>query len=117
MESESLKMARTFLGKKVTVKIDRPLGSKHPKHNFTYEANYGFVPETIAPDGDDLDVYYLGIEKAIDVAEGICIAIVHRKDDDDDNLIVVPEGTQLTDEEIMKKVHFQEQWFDSKIIR
>ena len=117
MESESLKMAKTFLGKTVKVEIDRPLGSKHPKHGFVYEANYGFVLNTKAPDGEDLDVYYLGIEKSIQKSEGVCIAIVHRKDDDDDNLVVVPEGIILSDEEIMRKVHFQEQWFDSEIVR
>lgn len=117
MESESLKMAKTFLGKTVNVKIDRPLGSKHPKHDFIYEVNYGFVPNTKAPDGAELDVYYLGVNEPIKEARGVCIAIVHRKDDDDDNLVIVPEKIELTDEEIMEKVHFQERWFNSEIVR
>ena len=29
-----------YLGQKVNVIIDRPLGSKHPKHGFLYEVNY-----------------------------------------------------------------------------
>ena len=49
--------------------------------------------------------------------EGECIAIIHRTDDDDDKLIVVPEGFEITDEEIKKQTHFQEQWFKSEIIR
>ena len=32
-----------YLGKDVKVVMDRPLGSKHPKHGFKYEVNYGFV--------------------------------------------------------------------------
>ena len=30
-----------YLNKTVTVKIDRPLGSKHPDWNLIYEVNYG----------------------------------------------------------------------------
>jgi len=51
--------AKDFLGKEVKVIMDRPLGSKHPKHGFEYEANYGYVPNTISPDGEELDAYYL----------------------------------------------------------
>ena len=41
-----------YLGKIVTVKIDHPMGSKHPKHGFIYPVNYGFVPNTKAADGE-----------------------------------------------------------------
>lgn len=40
-----------YLGQKVNVIIDRPLWSKHPKHGFVYEVNYGYIPNTISPDG------------------------------------------------------------------
>jgi len=52
--------AKEFLGKKVEMVIDRPLGSKHHKHGFLYEANYGYIPNTKSPDGEELDAYYLG---------------------------------------------------------
>ena len=115
--SKSLKLAQSFLGKIVEVKIDRPLGSKHPKHGFTYEVNYGFVEGVEAPDGEELDAYYLGINEAVDKTRGVCIAIAHRKDNDDDKLIVVPQGIVMTDEEIMVAINFQEQWFDTVIVR
>lgn len=115
--SESLSLAKTFLGKHVSVKFDRPLGTKHPKHGFTYEVNYGYIPETKAPDGGELDVYYLGVDEPLEEATGTCIAIVHRENDDDDKLVVVPEGVEMTDEEIMELVNFQEKWFMSNIIR
>ena len=35
--------AKDYLGKKVNVIIDRKLGSKHPKHNFIYPVNYGYI--------------------------------------------------------------------------
>jgi len=37
--------AENFLGKEIEVIIDRPLGSKHPKHGFKYETNYGYIPQ------------------------------------------------------------------------
>ena len=49
--------AKCFLGRVVRVEIDRPLGSRHPRWGFIYPVNYGFVPDTPAPDGDDLDAY------------------------------------------------------------
>jgi inorganic pyrophosphatase len=116
-KNKSLEIAREFLGKKVRVVFDRPLGTKHPKHGFRYEVNYGYLPGIKAPDGEDLDAYYLGVNEPLQEAGGVCIAIIHRENDDDDKLIVVPEGIQLTDEEISKAVAFQEQWFKSKIIR
>ncbi len=115
-ESQSLILARQYLGKEVDVTIDRPRGSTHPKHGFVYEVNYGFVSGVKAPDGEDLDAYYLGEEHPLKEVHGICIAIAHRKNDDDDKLIVVPLGTSMTNEHIMSAIHFQEQWFDTEIV-
>ena len=36
--------AKDYLGKEVTVEIDRQLGTRHPKHGFMYMLNYGFKP-------------------------------------------------------------------------
>lgn len=107
----------SYLDKEVNVKIDRPLNSKHPKHGFTYELNYGYIPNTTSGDGEELDCYVLGIEEPITEFIGKCIAVIHRLNDDDDKLIVVPEGKEFTDEEIKKLTHFQEQYFESEIIR
>ena len=49
-----------WLGRRVTVTIDRPIGSTHPGAHFEYEVNYGYVAGTIAPDGEELDAYVLG---------------------------------------------------------
>lgn len=109
--------AKEYLGKEVEVIIDRPLGSKHPKNGFIYEANYGYIPGTKSPDGEGLDAYYLGTDKPIKKAKGICIAIIHRTNDNDDKLIIVPNGLELSNEEIEKQIEFQEQWFKHIIIR
>ena len=106
-----------FLGKIVSVKMDRPLGSKHPKHGFVYPVNYGFIPNTVSGDGEELDAYVLGVDTPLDVFTGRCCAIVHRTDDDDDKLIVVPDGQNPTDKYIEEKIKFQEQWFKHTIVR
>lgn len=108
---------KAYLGQKVDVVVDRPLGSKHPKHGFTYEVNYGYVPETIAPDGEEIDAYVLGLGKTVDKISGTCIAIIHRTDDDDDKLVVTPKGEDFSDKEIEKLVEFQEKWFKHIILR
>lgn len=108
---------RDFLNRTVSVKIDRPLGSRHPQHGFVYPVNYGYVPDTPAPDGDDLDAYVLGVFDPIETFTGRCIAVVHRLDDDDGKLIIVPEGMQYSDEQIQALVKFQERFFKSIIVR
>ena len=45
--------------------MDRPLGTKHPKHGFVYEVNYGYIPNTVSGDGEELDAYVLGIDKPL----------------------------------------------------
>lgn len=116
-KGESLKQVKEYLGKKVKLIIDRPLGSTHPKHGFLYPVNYGYVPNTVAPDGEGIDAYFLGINEPVETAEGICIAVIHRLDDDDDSLVVVPEDLEIKDEDIDKAVEFQEQFFKFEIVR
>lgn len=115
--SVSLELAKAQLGKTVQVTMDRPLGSTHPKHGFVYDVNYGYITGIKAPDGEDLDAYFLGVDAPMQTGEGVCIAIAHRRDNDDDKLIVVPKGVTMTDEEILSAIHFQEQWFDTVIVR
>lgn len=105
------------LNQTVTVKIDRPLGSTHPKHGFSYEVNYGFVPDTKAPDGEEIDAYVLGVDQPLQDFVGRCVAVVHRLNDNDDKLVVVPEGKEISDEEIKRLTNFQEKFFESVILR
>jgi inorganic pyrophosphatase len=109
--------AKDFLGKVVEVTIDRPLGSKHPKHDFVYDSNYGYIPGTVSPDGEELDAYVLGVERAVEKGRGKVVAIIHRTNDDDDKLVVSVSGEDIPDEEIRAKTNFQEKYFESVIIR
>ncbi|WP_433713540.1 inorganic diphosphatase [Nocardia sp. CA-084685] len=69
-ESGSLSPARQFLGRTVELTIDRPYGSRHPSCGFRYTVNYGFVPGTLAPDGEELDAYFLGPTEPVTAAAG-----------------------------------------------
>ena len=108
---------KEYIGKIIEVKIDRSMGSKHPKHGFIYPVNYGYVPNTISGDGEELDCYVLGIFEPIETFTGKCIAIIHRTNDNDDKLIIVPEGKEYTDDAIKALTEFQERFFESEIIR
>ncbi|MBR1413645.1 MAG: inorganic diphosphatase [Bacilli bacterium] len=109
--------AKDFLGKEILIKIDRKLGSAHPKHGFIYPVNYGYVPNTISGDGEELDAYLLGVFEPVDEFVGIVIAIIHRTNDNDDKLIVVPDGINYSDDAIKALTEFQERFFESIIIR
>lgn len=118
MKKKFSEEVKKYLGKKVWIKVDRPINSLHPRYNFVYEVNYGFVPKTKAPDNEEIDAYILKVKEPVNSYEGICVAIIHRKDDDDDKLIIVPEQyLNISDEEIMDNIFFQEKWFDHVLIR
>ena len=105
-----------MLGKKVKVIIDRPLGTFHPKHkDIFYSVNYGYIEGIIAPDGEEQDVYVLGVNEPISEFTGVIIAIIKRRDDVEEKWVVAPENMTFTKEEIMKQVEFQEKYFKTEI--
>ena len=108
--------AKDFLGKEVSIEIDRPLGTRHPKHGFMYMLNYGFIPNTISGDGEELDAYLVGEFEPVEKSDGKVIAIIHRINDDD-KLIVSKEGKEYSDDAIRALTEFQEKFFESVIIR
>ena len=106
-----------MIGKKVRVIIDRPLGTYHPNYkDIFYSVNYGYVLNVIAPDGEEQDVYILGVDEPLKEFIGVVIAIIHRLNDIEDKWVVAPEGVIFTKEEIMMKVEFQEKYFKTEII-
>ena len=117
MTDPSMEPPTQFIGATVTIKIDRPLGSPHPEWGFIHSVNYGYLPGVIAPDGEELDAYLLGVFEPVAEFTGICIAVVHRRDDPDDKLVVVPEGVDYSDEQIMALTEFIERYYQSEVIR
>ena len=104
-----------WLGRRVTVEIDRPLGATHPREaNIVYEANYGFVPGTLAPDGHAIDAYVLDAAEPLEGCKATVIAIVRRRDDVEDKLVAVLDPNSAWDGAgIAAAVDFQERFFDS----
>jgi inorganic pyrophosphatase len=107
-----------IIGKTVKGKIDRPLGTKHPRFDkLTYPINYGYVEGVMANDGAEQDIYLLGVDHPVETYEGVVIAVLHRYNDIEDKWIVAPKGRNFTDEEILEQVYFQEKYFDIELFR
>ncbi len=105
-----------MIGKVVTVIIDRPLNSVHPKHkDLIYPINYGYIENIFASDGDEQDAYVLGVDVPISTFTGVIIAIVHRNDDVEEKWVVAPKDNSFTLEEVKNAIYFTEQYYDSEI--
>ncbi len=106
-----------MIGKIVTVTVDRPLGSTHPKHkSIVYQVNYGYIENIFGGDGEEQDAYIIGANEPVDKFTGQVIAIIKRYDDIEDKLVVAPIGKVYTKEQIDAFVFFQEQYFNYEII-
>ena len=110
-------LVKFYLGKTVRIAIDRPIGYVHKKENYslTYPINYGYIPNVIGGDGEELDVYLLGVDKPVTEYTGKIIGLVHRENDVEDKLVMAPEGMNFTQNEIAEQVHFQEQYYKTTI--
>ena len=105
-----------YIGKEINVIIDRPIGSIHPKYpEHIYLVNYGYVPNTLSGDGEELDCYILGEYRPLKEYKGKCIAVIHRENEDDDKLIIA--NNNYSNSEIRLLTDFQEKYFKSEIIR
>ena len=105
-----------MIGKIVKVTVDRPMGSYHPKHkDIYYPINYGYIEGIIAPDGEELDAYIIGVDVPVKEFVGKIIAVIHRYDDVEEKWVVAPEDSSFTKDEIKRQVEFQEKYFKSEI--
>ena len=110
-------LVKSYLGKMMDIKIDRPIGYVHKKEKYSlvYPINYGYIPGVLGGDGEELDVYLLGVSEP--VAEYTCkvIGIVYRENDIEDKLVAAPIGIVLNQAEIAEAIHFQEQYYKTTI--
>lgn len=111
-------MSCSIVGTTVRGRVDRPLGSRHPRHpNLVYPLNYGYVEGVLAPDGCEQDVYVLGASGPIETFEGTVIAVYHRLNDVEDKWIVSLDGTDYPDDVILDAISFQERFFEGELLR
>ena len=108
---------RPYLSQMVTIGIDRPIGYVHRKGEKTlvYPINYGYIPGVLGGDGEELDVYLLGVYEPVETYTGRIIGIVYRADDVEDKLIMAPDGMDFTVAEMEAAVEFQEKYYHSHV--
>ena len=100
----------------VTVTVDRPLGSTHPRHpTLIYPVNYGYIKGVCGGDGEEQDAYILGVDEPLSSFTGRWIAVIHRHNDNEDKWVVAPDGMSFSEEDIRRLTHFQEQYFHISI--
>ena len=117
---------RDIIGQIVKGKIDRPMGSYHPRHkDLYYPINYGYVEGVIGGDGAEQDIYLLGETSAVKDFTGKVIAVYHRYDDNETKWIVVPcdeegnirSGIKVPGKnEIYAQIAFQEQFYSGVLV-
>ncbi len=110
-------LVSAYLGKTVTVKIDRPIGYIHKKENKTlvYPINYGYIPGVMGGDGEELDVYLLGVCEPVFEYTCRVIGIIHRENDIEDKLVAAPEGMVFDQTQIASLVDFQEKYYKTTV--
>ena len=110
-------LIRSYLGKTVDMVIDRPIGFVHHTKGITlhYTINYGYLPGVTGGDGEEQDVYILGVSEPLERFTGRIIAAIRRKDDNEDKFVAAPEGMEFHQGQIAEAVHFVEKYFDSKV--
>lgn len=115
--AERREQSRSYLGKIVKIGIDRPIGYVHKKakYDLVYPINYGYIPGVLGGDGEELDVYLLGVGEPVEEYTCRIIGVVHRVNDVEDKLIGAPDGMSFSAEEIAEAISFQEKYYKSKI--
>ena len=112
---------KSLIGMELDAIITRPIGTVHPRYkDIIYEVNYGVVKDFELKDGRDLKTYIVGESMPTELNgtyHGKVLAILHRLNDENDRIIIAPIGRTLSDEEIISKTEFAEQYFVSEIIR
>lgn len=116
-QQEREALIQSYLGKTVTVIIDRPVGFHHVTKgiHLDYTVNYGFLPGVTGGDGEEQDVYILGVSQPLETFTGRIIGVVRRNDDNEDKLVAAPQEMEFTAEQIWKEIYFVEKYFDSTV--
>ena len=109
-----LRGVEQYLGQKIKIKIDCPIGSKDPKHGFIYPVNYGHVPGVMGRDGKEHEAYLLGVFEPVKEFEGRLIAVVERYDGKEEEILVIAPTFYNVDQ-VRALVEFRERLFKSYI--
>jgi inorganic pyrophosphatase len=92
--------------------IDRPRGTKHPLHGFTYPLDYGYLKGTASPDGGGIDVWRGSLADAKCDAV-ICTVDLLKKDSEIKLLI----GCTEDEKAIILRMHNDSDYMKGVMIR
>ena len=118
-EIERRALVQSFYGKLVKIEFDRPVGTRHEKRGnvWVYPINYGYIPRVFGGDGEELDVYLLGVYTPMQKPCTVkIVGAVFRADDDEDKLLaVLPDAPIPSETDAAKEIYFQERYHASHV--
>lgn len=100
-----------MLGKYVRVKIERPVGAKHPRFPFTYRLNFGYAQGVTGINGEAQGVYIMGIDHPVREFDGRVIAIVRRERHKGIVWVAAPKSKRFIENEIREAIDFAEGYY------
>lgn len=92
--------------------IDRPKGTKHPRFDFTYPLDYGYLENTSSMDGGGIDVWHGSLEA--DLCDAVICTIDLLKKDSEIKLLL---GCAEDEKEIAMQFHNGSEFMKGAMIR
>ena len=92
--------------------IDRPKGSKHPRYDFVYEVDYGYLKNTTSIDGGGIDVWR-GTNKDKNCDAIICTIDLVKRDSE----IKILLGCTEEEKDIIMKFHNESEFMKGLLFR
>lgn len=106
-----------ILGKIVTVTVNRPSGSKHPKYpDIVYPINYGYVKDIKAKDDEPQKAYVIGTKRPVSKFTGKIIAMIKRETDNEDIWVVAPISKKFYKPQIMEYLNFRDEYSENDFV-
>lgn len=108
---------RSYLGKNVTVIVDRPYGSLDLRSDGEMTCNCGYVQQPVTmEDNDDIEARIVGIYEPRESFTGTVIGIIYHKEDSHMHLIVAPPAWTINRNEIITQIGMVEQYYHTRMI-
>lgn len=94
------------------ISIDRPKGTKHPRFDFTYPLDYGYLKNTSSMDGGGIDVWCGSLSNA--VCDAIICTVDLLKRDSEIKLLI---GCTEVEKQTVFAFHNDSEYMKGIIIR
>ncbi len=112
---EKRKILKSYIGKTLTIHVDRPIGSVRGKNRHAvYPINCGRVELPLYGAGE-LGAYLLGVDRPVYEFTGTVVGIVIHKNDNKDKIVIAPYDSTLDQAQIAEKIYFKEKYYQFEI--